>query len=80
MSADRLSQLVVKDDGFLFEPTTGDTYVANPTALVVLRTLQDGGDENGAVARLLERFDVAEHDARRDTADLCERLRSWQLL
>jgi PqqD family protein of HPr-rel-A system len=79
-TAERLSQLAIKDDGFLFDPTSGDTYVANPTALVVLRTLADGGDESLAVERLLAAYDVAEHEARRDAADLCARLKNWQLL
>lgn len=78
--AERLGNLTVKDDGFLFDPTTGDTFVANPTALAVVRTMQEGGDEAAAVAALVAQFDVTESDARRDVADLCVRLKSWQLL
>jgi PqqD family protein of HPr-rel-A system len=78
--ADRLANLSVKDDGFLFDPTTGDTFVANPTALAIVRTLQDGGDEAAAVAALVTQYEVTESEARRDVADLCVRLKSWQLL
>jgi PqqD family protein of HPr-rel-A system len=77
---DRLSHLTLKDDGFLFDPTTGDTYVANSTALFILRALQDGCDESRIVESLVESFDVTEGDARRDAADLLSRLKSWQLL
>jgi PqqD family protein of HPr-rel-A system len=78
--AERLAHLTVKEDGFLFDPTSGDTYVANPTALVVVRTLQEGGDEAAAAAALIDRFDVTEIEALRDVADLCARLQTWQLL
>jgi hypothetical protein len=78
--ADRLANLTVKEDGFLFDPTTGDTFVANPTALSVVRTLQDGGDESAAIANLVTQFEVKESEARRDVADLCARLKSWQLM
>ena len=76
---DRLSNLTIKDDGFLFDPSTGDTYVANPTALAVLRMLQEGCDETGIVEAMVERYCVAEPEARRDTVDLLGRLKSWQL-
>ena len=78
--ADRLANLTVKDDGFLFDPTNGDTFVANPTALAVIRALQEGGDEASAVAALVADYDVSESEARRDVSDLCVRLKSWQLL
>lgn len=76
----RLSQLTLKDDGFVFDPTSGDTYVANPTAVAVLRALQDGCDELQLVDVVVERFDVSESEARRDVGDLLARLRGWQLL
>lgn len=78
--ASRLSQLTLKDDGFVFDPTSGDTYVANPTAVAVLRALQDGHDESQLVDVVVERFDVSEGEARRDVGDLLTRLRGWQLL
>ena len=77
---DRLTNLTVKDDGFLFDSTTGDTFVANPTALCVVRSLKEGGDEAAAVAALVSQYDVTESEARRDVADLCIRFKSWQLL
>jgi PqqD family protein of HPr-rel-A system len=76
----RLAQLTLKDDGFVFDPTSGDTYVANPTAVAVLRALQEGCDESQLVDVVVERFDVAESEARRDVGDLLVRLRGWQLL
>ena len=78
-ASDRLGGLTIKDDGFVFDPASGDVYVANPTALVILRTLHDGGDEAEAIAAVTARFDVDAEEARRDAADLFARLKSWQL-
>jgi hypothetical protein len=78
--AERLSNLTIKNDGFLFDSTTGDTYVANPTALTMLRWIQDGSDEHQVTEEAVRRFDAGEHEIRRDVADLMSRLRSWQLL
>jgi PqqD family protein of HPr-rel-A system len=76
----RLLQLSVKDDGFLFDPSTGDTYVANPTALSIVRGLQAGCGEAEVVALVTAEFDVAPAEAHRDAADLLGRLKSWQLI
>lgn len=78
--AERLTHLTIKDDGFLFDSTTGDTYVANPTALTMLRWIQDGCDEAQVTEEAIRRFDAGESEIRRDVADLMARLRSWQLL
>jgi PqqD family protein of HPr-rel-A system len=78
--ADRLLQLSVKDDGFLFDPSTGDTYVANPTALSIVRGLQAGRDEAQVVDQIVAEYDVTPAEAHRDTADLLSRLKSWQLI
>jgi len=76
----RLLQLTVKDDGFVFDPSTGDTYVANPTALSILRGLQNGCDEAEVVDRITAEYDVTTAEAHRDAADLLGRLKSWQLI
>jgi PqqD family protein of HPr-rel-A system len=76
----RLLQLAVKDDGFVFDPATGDTYVANPTALAILRGLQSGADEAEVVDRILAEYDVTPAEAHRDAADLLGRLKQWQLI
>jgi len=79
-NSERIAQISTKDDGFLFDPATGDAFIANPTALAIVRALQEGGDEAAAVAALTDRYDVTAAEARRDVTELCARLRAWQLL
>jgi PqqD family protein of HPr-rel-A system len=78
--AERLSNLAVNHDGFVFDPSTGDSYVLNQTGLVVLESLQDGIDEAQIAREVAERFDVTEDGAQRDIADFVSRLKTLQLM
>ena len=42
---EKLPNLAINHDGFVFDPSTGDSYVMNPTGLAILQGLQDGIDE-----------------------------------
>jgi PqqD family protein of HPr-rel-A system len=78
--AERLSQLAVNHDGFVFDPSTGDSYVLNPTGLVVLQGLQDAVAETQIAQNLAEQFDVTEDRAQRDISDFVSRLRTLHMI
>ena len=81
MSAhDRLSHLVFHDDGFRFDPAGGESYVANPAAISILRGLQEGHGEASIIADLTSRYSVDAEDARRDLTDFLSRLKNLQLV
>ena len=63
-TAERLSNLAVNHDGFVFDPSTGDSYVLNQTGLAVLQGLQDGVDETQIARELVEQFDVTDDGER----------------
>ena len=67
-------------DGFVFDPSTGDSYVLNQTGLVVLQGLQDGIEEVQIARDLAEQFDVTEDGAQRDVGDFVSRLRMLDLI
>lgn len=77
--AERLAQIVFHDDGFLFDPGSGESYVANPTAVAILRGLQDGRGEAALVAELTSKYSVDQEEARRDVVDFLSRLKNYQL-
>lgn len=77
--AERLAQIVFHDDGFLFDPGSGESYVANPTAVAILRGLQDGRGEAALVADLTSKYSVDPEEARRDVVDFLSRLKNYQL-
>ncbi|MBU7600288.1 lasso peptide biosynthesis PqqD family chaperone [Streptomyces sp. P38-E01] len=55
-------------------------FQLNPTAVLVLRTVLDGGSEEDAVRRVTETFPVAEERAAGDVAALLERMRAAEVL
>jgi PqqD family protein of HPr-rel-A system len=79
-TAERLSNLAVNHDGFVFDPSTGDSYVLNQTGLAVLQGLQDGIDEMQIARDLAQQFDVTEDGAQRDISDFVSRLRMLNLI
>ena len=78
--AERLAQIVFHDDGFLFDPGSGESYVANPTAVTILRGLQEGRGEAALVADLTSKYSVDQEEARRDVTDFLSRLKNLQLV
>lgn len=76
----KLSRLAVSDEGFAFDPSTGDSYLLNSSALSLLRWLQQG-KQNGQLAEALsERYGIASDGASRDVGDFLTRLKSIRLM
>ena len=65
----KLSQLAISAEGFVFNPGTGDSFQVSPTGLVVLNGLRDGQSDEEIVHRLTETYEVALEQARRDLTD-----------
>ena len=61
-----LSDLLLNDRGFAFDPASGETYQLSATGLRIVRLLQQGTGEEGILTRILEEFEVDENTARRD--------------
>ena len=71
-----LKRLALNEEGFLFDPTTGDSFLLNTTGVVLLRGVQEGLDEPRLLARLVERFEVDPAQAARDVDDFLVQLRA----
>ncbi len=76
----RLRSLAMNPDGFVFDPTTGESFTLNPTGLALLEGLRDGLSPSALTVRLTERFEVTAEDASRDVDDFLDHLRSLRLL
>ena len=74
-----LSQLALSDEGFVFDPNTGDSFQVSHTGLMLLQALKDGRGDEEAAQLLTEKYDVTLEEARRDCADFRSRLRNLNL-
>ena len=75
----RLNDLIINSQGFVFDPNTGESFTANPTAVHILRQLQDGRDNDDMARTLTESFAVTPEAARRDVDDFRLKLRGLGL-
>ena len=64
-----LSNLALSETGFVFDPSTGNTFVANETALAILRALQKNKEINEISGDLLAEYDVSSEELARDLSD-----------
>lgn len=64
--ATALKNLMINDNGFGFDPSTGHTYNLSITAMEIVRLLNSGADEEDIMTYLQETFDVEEHRAVHD--------------
>jgi len=64
----------------LLDERTGRYWQLNPTAVIVVRVLLDGGDENAAVSQLTSTCEVDSERARQDVSALVTGLRTAGLV
>jgi hypothetical protein len=74
------SSLALSENGFLFLPTTGETFTVNEMGKLILKYLQDGKDQQSIVNAIAEEYDVEAEDIQRDYLDFMGQLKQFQLV
>ncbi len=64
--ATALKNLMINDNGFGFDPSTGHTYNLSASALEIVRLFNNGADEAEVLDFLTETYDVEERRAVHD--------------
>jgi PqqD family protein of HPr-rel-A system len=77
---EKLKRLAINEEGFIFDPETGNSFVVNQTGLFILKKLREGLSEEEVIKALTEEFEVDENTARRDFYDFLEQLRILELI
>ena len=75
----KLSQLALNDEGFAFDPSTGDSFLANSSALLIMKQLREGKRPKEIARAITDKYRVDMEDAARDVADFWLRLKSLGL-
>lgn len=76
-----LDQLAVSPSGFIFDPGSGATFTANPTAQLLLEGVRDGRGLAELTATLTERFALQPGvDLQRDILEFVRVLQEQGLL
>jgi PqqD family protein of HPr-rel-A system len=77
---DKIKNLAISDTGFLFDPTTGNTYTLNETALLSLNLLKKNMSKEEILNTIIEQYEVEKDQAERDLTDLFIQLNELGLL
>ncbi len=73
------SNLAVSENGFLFLPSTGESFTLNPIGIIILNSLKEGKDQNQVIQLILEEYDIDESSAEKDLQDFISQLKNHNL-
>lgn len=73
----RLHQLALSDEGFVFDPQTGDSFQVSETGMVVMHALKEGRGDEEIAQQLVAHFEVSLEEARRDCSDFRSQLKNF---
>ncbi|MDI9551202.1 MAG: PqqD family protein [Bacteroidales bacterium] len=71
--------IAVSENGFIFNPLTGDSFSVNQSGAFVLRKLKEGESEEKIMKMLQEEYDLDGYTAEKDLNDFLSLLKSYQL-
>ncbi len=71
----KLKKIAVSEEGFIFDPETGNSFTVSSTGLFILERLKKGMSLDEILRALLDEFEVDEETARKDLADFVQQLR-----
>ena len=76
----KLAHLAINDEGFAFDPTTGDSFQVSLTGLHIINGLRSGKAEEEIAQSISEKYEVSLEDAQRDIADFHASLKNVGLI
>jgi len=76
----KVDNLAMNENGFAFEPTTGESFTTNPAGLFILKALKEF-KEVGEISRIVaQTFEIELEKCRRDIEDFMEKLKIYQII
>ena len=76
----RLHQLMMNEEGFVFDPSTGETFTVNVTGMMILKGLKEERSSDHIATDLVGKFEVSVEDAQRDVGDFVNHLRIHKIM
>lgn len=71
--------IALSDSGFVFNPTTGDSFSTNPIGMEIIKLLKEGHDEKAVKKELLKNYMTDEVTLEKDYYDFVNMLVKLQL-
>lgn len=80
MTDERIKDLAINEHGFMFDPTTGYSYNANKTAMLVINLLREGKKYQEIFNYLLDQYDVDRDALEKDLDFFLSQLNQYGLM
>lgn len=72
--------IAISDTGFVFDPSTGDSYTLNSTGLEIVQMIKSGLNNDEIKEAMTHRYDVDAHSFERYFMDFLGMLKNMQLV
>ncbi|NOX43247.1 MAG: PqqD family protein [Gammaproteobacteria bacterium] len=76
-SIEVLNRLAISENGFLFDPSSSNSFTLNQTGSAVIDILKKELDADQTIKLLLQEFDVTASTVERDLFEFARTLREW---
>ena len=76
----KLNSLAISDNGFIFKPSTGESFTTNEIGLMIINLLKEGKSADEIISVITEEFDVDAISARRDLYEYLDFLKREKML
>lgn len=74
-----IKNIALSDTGFVFNPSTGDSFSVNPIGLSILRDFKDKKSEEQIKSRLLDEFQTDKETIEKDLYDFMKMIEQLNL-
>lgn len=72
--------IATSESGFIFNPSTGDSYAANPVAAEIVQLLKQGTASSSVKEQILQKYEVEPFRLEQDWDDFMNQLKEANLL
>ncbi len=72
--------IAISETGFVFDPSTGDSFMLNPIGLEIIRLIREGKTQEEIAALITEKYDVEESAFERYFYDFVSMLKHHQII
>ncbi|HNY44791.1 MAG TPA: PqqD family protein [Bacteroidales bacterium] len=72
--------IAISDSGFIFNPSSGDSFSANAVGLEIIRLFKDGKSKEDVINTITENYAVDASTFEKDINDFIQMLSSYQLI
>ncbi|MCF8254317.1 MAG: PqqD family protein [Bacteroidia bacterium] len=72
--------IAVSENGFIFNPLSGDSFSTNPIGQEIVRLMKEGKERKEIVSALMDKYATDEATIEKDLSDFFQMLFSYQLI